>query len=86
MFGIPMVNGHAMNIFCDNESVVRNSSHIELVLNKKHSSIAYHYVRWAVAGGIITVAWTKSEENLSDAFTKRLSEAIHDYLFGNWTY
>jgi hypothetical protein len=62
MFGIPMFNGHTTDILCDTESVVRNSSHIESVLNKKHSSIAYHYVRWAVAAGIIAVAWIRSEE------------------------
>jgi hypothetical protein len=56
MFGIPIVEGHATNIFCDNESVMKNSTKVESVLNKKHSSIAYHYVRWAVAAGIIT-AW-----------------------------
>jgi hypothetical protein len=45
MFGIPIVEGHATNIFCDNESVVKNSTKVESVLNKKHSSIADHYVR-----------------------------------------
>jgi hypothetical protein len=86
MFGIPIIEGHATNIFCDNESVVKNSTKVESVLNKKHSSIAYHYVRWAVAAGIITVAWIESGENLSDPFTKRLTEMTRDYLFGNWTY
>jgi hypothetical protein len=56
MFRIPMIEGHATNIFCDNESVVRNS------LNKKHSSIAYHYVQWAVAAGIITVLGSNLEK------------------------
>jgi hypothetical protein len=83
MLGVPMIEGHANNIFCDNESVVRNSSNIDSALNKKHLSIAYHYVRWAVAAGIITVACIKSGENLSDAFTKRLAETVRSYLFGN---
>jgi hypothetical protein len=86
MVGIPMVEGHATNIFCDNESVVRNSTNVESVLNKKHNSIAYHYVRWAVAAGVITVAWIRSEDNLADPFTKHLAEITRDYLFGNWTY
>jgi hypothetical protein len=86
MFGIPIVEGHATNVFCDNESVVKNSTNVESVLNKKHSSVAYHYVRWAVAAGIITVAWIQSEENLADSFTKRLAEITREYLFGNWTY
>jgi hypothetical protein len=86
MFGIPIVEGHARNAFCDNESVVKNSTNVESVLNKKHSSVAYHYVRWAVAVGIIIVIWIRSEENLADPFTKRLAEVTRGYLFGNWTY
>ena len=84
MFGIP-VNGEA-DILCDNESVVNNSSKIESVLNKKHSSIAYHAVRWAVAAGIVRVGWINTNENLADAMTKRLPAIKRDYLFGNWTY
>jgi hypothetical protein len=66
MSGVPIVEGHATTIFCDNESVVKNSTNVESVLNKKHSSVAYHYVHWAVAAGIITVAWIRSEVNLAD--------------------
>jgi hypothetical protein len=86
MFGVPMYDRHSTNIFCDNDSVVTNSSHIESVLNKKHSSIAYYYVRWAVAAGVITVAWIQPQKNLADVFTKCLSETVRDYLFENWTY
>jgi hypothetical protein len=87
MFGIPVVEGHATNVFWDNESVVRNSTYVESALNnKKHNSIAYHYVRWCVAAGVITVAWIRSEDNLADPFSKRLVEITRDYLFGNWTY
>jgi hypothetical protein len=93
MSGILIVKDHVTNVFCDNESVVKNSTNVESVLNKKKSSIAYHYVRWVVAAGVITVTWgvitvtwIKSEENLADVFTKRLSETTWDYLFGNFTY
>ena len=44
MFEIP-IDGPA-DVLCDNLSVVNNSSKIESTLNKKHSSIAYHAVRW----------------------------------------
>ena len=86
MFGIPLQDGHATNVLCDNESVVKCSSRMESVLSKKHSSVAYHYIRWAVAASMITVAWIDTKENLADAFTKRLSETVREYLFGNWTY
>jgi hypothetical protein len=84
MFGVP-INGPA-DVLCDNQSVVNNTSKIESVLNKKHSSIAYHAVRWSVAAGIIRVGKVDTNENLTDAMTKRLTAAKRNYLFGNWTY
>jgi hypothetical protein len=84
MFGIP-IDGPT-KVLCDNQSVVNNSSKIESALNKKHSSIAYHAVRWAVAAGVITVGKIHTNDNLADAMTKRLTAAKRDYLFGNWTY
>ena len=55
-------------------------------MNKKHSSIAYHIVRWNVAAGITRVMYVPTDHNLADAFTKRLSEQKRAHLFGNWTY
>jgi hypothetical protein len=86
MFGIPKVEGHVTDVFCDNESVVENSTNVESLLNKKHNSIAYHYVRSCVVAGVISVAWIRSEAILADPFTKRLAEIARDYLLGNWTY
>jgi hypothetical protein len=89
MFGIPIADEDEINpahIFCDNETVTKNSTLVESTLNKKHSSIAYHYVRWNVAAGIASIAWIPSGENLSDPFTKILNDTARDYLFGNWTY
>jgi hypothetical protein len=86
MFGIPIENDEPTYILCDNEGVVKNSSNVESTLNKKHSAIAYHFARWNVAAGVISVAWIPTGENLADAMTKRLSETSRDYLFGNWTY
>jgi hypothetical protein len=74
MFGIPIVKGRVTNVFCDNESVVKNSTNVESALNKKHNSIAYHYVQWCVAAGVISVAWIRSEDNLADPFTTRFAE------------
>ena len=86
MFGVPIMEGHATNVFCDNEAVVKNSCNVDSTLNKKHSSVAYHFTRWCVAAGVATLGWISSQENLADAFTKRLSATVRDYLFGNWMY
>eukprot|EP00980_Cylindrotheca_fusiformis_P017704 scaffold5560_cov98-Cylindrotheca_fusiformis.AAC.1 len=57
MFGVPIKEEGPAYVFCDNEAVVKNCSKIESVLNKKHSSIAYHMSRWAVTAGVATIAW-----------------------------
>jgi hypothetical protein len=83
MFGVPIPKGQPSHVFCDNESVVKNATKVESALNKKHFSVAYHYIRWCVTAGVVPTAWVESENNLADAFTKRLAETVRDRLFGN---
>ena len=80
-----MVDEHATNMFCDNESVVKNSTNVDSDLNKRHSSVACHFTCWCVAAGIVVLSWIATAENLADCFTKRLAEAKRNCLFGNWT-
>ena len=84
MFGIP-INGPA-NVFCDNESVYKNTVIPESVLKKKHHSIAYHRCREAVAAGTIRVAKQGTTKNLADLFTKVLSAARRTFLLERFTY
>ena len=84
MFGVPLDG--PTNVLCDNESVVKNSSRIDSTLHRKHVSIAYHAVRWAVAAEMIRVGWIPSKENIADALTKVLTGPNRDALFGSWTY
>ena len=86
MFGIPIHDEGPTHIFCDNQSVVKNCSKVESVLNKKHTSVAYHMARWSVAAGEISVGWIDGKYNLADAMTKRLSVERRQALFWNWTY
>ena len=89
MFGIPLYqdeDGDATCILCDNEGVVNNTSKVHSSLNKKHSSIAYHFARWNVAAGVCKIAWVPTTDNLADAMTKRLSVTAREYLFSRWTY
>ena len=92
MFGVPLGGDNIKgdidpaHIYCDNETVVKNSTKIESTLNKKHSSLAYHFTRWQVAAGVIALAWIVTTDNLADAFTKLLPQTTRDYLFDQWTY
>jgi hypothetical protein len=70
MMGVPLAGPTAL--FCDNDSVVRNSSAPESVLKKKHNAIAYHRTREACASGIVKIAWEDGETNISDILTKLL--------------
>ena len=84
MFGVPLMG--PTEVFCDNNSLVLNTSNVESKLNRKHNSLAFHAIRWSVAAEIMRVAWINGKENISDAMTKILSKEDKEYLFGNWTY
>jgi hypothetical protein len=70
MMGIE-VDG-ATNVFCDNDSVVKNSTRPESTLKKKHNAISYHRVHEAQAAGIVRIAKEDGETNLADVLTKCL--------------
>jgi len=67
-FGVP-IDGPA-EVFCDNKSVVTNSSVPASVLNKRHNAICFHRVREAQASLVIRMAWIPGDLNLADLFTK----------------
>jgi hypothetical protein len=64
----------------DNMSVVLNTAVPLSVLKKKHNAIAYHRIREAIAARIMSFAYIKSEENVSDVLAKRLSNEKFHYL------
>lgn len=70
MFGVPIEG--AMNVYCDNDSVVNNSTKPESTLKKKHNGIAYHHVWEAVAAGTIHIVWEPTDSNIVDMLTKCL--------------
>ena len=57
-------------VFCDNMSVVKNSSIPTSVLNNRNNYIYYHMVRESQDAGIIQVGCIPGEFNLADLFTK----------------
>jgi hypothetical protein len=71
MFGVPLQG--PSNIFCDNESVVKNAGRPESPLVKKHNYMNYKLVREAVAKDVCTVLKKDGQTNLVDLFTKELA-------------
>jgi hypothetical protein len=70
MMGIPIDGPTYM--YCDNMSVVNNTTAPESMLKKKSNSIAYHAVREAVAMGEILIAYVSTDDNIADLMTKSL--------------
>lgn len=71
MMGVPLRG--PTNVFCDNKSVVTNSTLPQSTLKCKHNSILYHKTREAVAAGSCRIGKEKGETNLADILTKILS-------------
>ena len=85
-FGVPL-DGPA-DVYCDNKSVVTNSSVPASTLNKRHNAICYHKVREAQAAGTIRVGWIEGTHNLADLFTKttmpgNVRQALVNSIFHN---
>jgi hypothetical protein len=59
-------------VFCDSESVVKNSTRPESTLKKKHNAIAYHRVREAQAARIVAISHIAGTVNPANVFTKSL--------------
>ena len=70
MMGVP-IDGKTY-VYCDNMSVVSNTTKPESMLKKKSNSIAYHAVREAVAMKEMMIAYIKSDANIADLMTKVL--------------
>ena len=79
LFGVE-VDGPT-TVFCDNDSVVKNSTAPESTLKKKHNAICYHRVRESQVAGTCRVAKIKGTENLADPFTKVVVGRQRSYLF-----
>ena len=84
MFGIP-IEGRT-NIFCNNETVFKNTSILDSTLKKKHTSICYHRAREAVAACTMRVAKEGSASNLADLFTKPLTDLRRAFLLDRFTH
>ena len=70
MMGVPL-DGE-MNVFCDTDSVFKNSTLPESTLKKKHNSIAYLCTHDAQVANVVHITWEKSKSNLANLLTKLL--------------
>jgi hypothetical protein len=81
MMGIPIAG--PSYVYCDNNSVVINSSCPASTLKKKSNSVAFHCVRESVARDEQRVTYESTHSNLSDILTKSVPGGAHrDYILG----
>ena len=80
MFGVE-IDGPT-TVFCDNESVLKNSTLAESTLKKKHNAICYHRVREAQAAETIRMGKVKGTDNLADPCTKVIVGQQRAHLLG----
>ena len=64
MFGIT-IDG-PVDVFCDIQSMTKNATLPQSVMNKSHNEIFYHRVRKAQAAEVIRVGWIQGEYNQAD--------------------
>ena len=70
MMGIP-IRGPCY-VYCDNKSVLVNSSEPDSVLKKKSNSSAYHHTREGSARDEWRVTYINTNDNIADSQTKPL--------------
>ena len=70
------------NFFCDNKSVVKNTTRPESTLKKKHNAIVYHRTQESQASGIVWIVKEDGKTNLADLFTKLLAVPLSRKLAG----
>ena len=63
-----------VKIYCDNMGVVINSSNPVSSLNKKTTTLAYHFTREYVANN-------NTEDNQADSLTRSLNSVKHNDFF-----
>ena len=84
MFGVPLDG--AVNVFCENDAVYKNTVVPESTLQKKYHSIAYHKCQKAVAAKKIRVANQGTLKNLTDLFIKVLTADHRRLLLDRFMY
>ena len=74
MMGVP-ING-STNVYCDNESVVKNVTRLRSPYKKNHNRVAYHKVMEAIAAKAIRVTKEPGGTNTADFMTKLMGGKV----------
>jgi transposase InsO family protein len=67
--------GMCMPLHCDNQGAIFLATNAADSPRTKHVDICYHFLRAAVARGVVRLVYINTKCNVADAFTKALSHA-----------
>ncbi|GJU87379.1 retrovirus-related pol polyprotein from transposon TNT 1-94 [Tanacetum coccineum] len=73
-------NYNKMPLYCDSQSAIAISCNLVQHSRTKHFHSRYHFIKEQVENGIIELYVVRTENQLSDMFTKALSEDRFQYL------
>ena len=61
-----------ISIHCDRQSALARAYNSVYNGKSRHNTLRHEYVRQLIQGGIISISYVKTSENLADPFTKPL--------------
>ncbi|GJU59060.1 retrovirus-related pol polyprotein from transposon TNT 1-94 [Tanacetum coccineum] len=73
---------HAVPLYCDSQSAIAISCNPVQHSRTKHINVHYHFIKEQVDRGIVELYFVRTEYQLSDMFTKALSQERFKYLVG----
>ena len=82
MFEVPLAR--QVNVFCDNNGVVKNKIIPESTLSNNHNAINYQCVHESAASGIMHIRKEDTATNLDNPLTKLIPYSRNQYFFGSF--
>jgi len=71
--GVDLIQNGPINVFMDNKSAIALANNPVFHKRSKHIDVKYHWLREKIAEGVIQLVYVRTDEQLTDIFTKGLA-------------
>ncbi|KAL7647780.1 UNVERIFIED_CONTAM: hypothetical protein RMT77_001389 [Armadillidium vulgare] len=75
LFDMQGFNKESVIVNVDNQDVISLAKNLKHHQRSKHIDIRYNFIRNEIQNGIVNLKYVKSEDNVSDIFTKPVSKS-----------